>query len=151
MKIFTFLFFVSILCIFACKDEASNGGTCSFTVSGDHSGTYTGDAALVESGYNNYICDSNADGLVNSYPQVTVSILSSEFIGAGNYNLDLDLNKRIIFSSDQSTFYRSDGTGSTTDCEAVFSSETEATFKCTDVPKESGGGVVTISSGSFSL
>jgi len=141
----------AIICLAGCfGDEGSGGGdyTCSFTVSGDYSGTYNGDLAILEAGYNNYICDPNRDGLPGGYPQVTVSIKTDYFNGAGEYDLSDGSDYSIKFFLDEITSYWSDNTSTT--CTAVFTSDTEATFQCTDIPEFGGTGSVSITGGSFS-
>lgn len=127
------------------KDYGS--ANCGYSVSGDYSAMYSGDVTKVTSGMINYVCDAADDGYVNSYPQVTITL--DTYTGPGTYDLTGAANHKIVFTySMGGPTYTA--TGASTGCSAVFTSDTAATFACANIPKDGGGGTVSISSGSFS-
>lgn len=148
MKLFLYILLSSALVFSVSCDEADSGSGCSFTLSGDQSGTVSGATMYASAGYLNFIC-GEADGLSIGYPQMSVVILESSFSGAGSYDLTDGSNLYIRVALDESTTYTSDNTSS--NCTAEFTSSSKLTFSCDDIPEDGGGGSLSVSSGSWEM
>lgn len=137
------------LFLVSCSGGSGSAVTeCSFSLTGDHSGTYGGAVIKVESGFINFICGT-LNGNSITAPQMNVIIHETHFVGAGIYDLKEGTNRLVRFTPDSSQIYESNS--SSTNCTATFSSENSFTVACGNLAEDGGSGSVNITGGNWTF